>query len=106
MYMGELGHNTDEWQSNFVKTMEDNNIGYTFWPYKKLGDSCMMGIDRPEGWDAVVAFAEGPRASYSDLREHAPDRAACLKAMARFIENCRFENCKPQESYIKSIKLK
>lgn len=106
MYMGELGHNTDEWQSNFVKTMEDNNIGYTFWPYKKLGDSCMMGIDRPDGWDAVVAFAEGPRTGYADLRDNAPDREVCRKAMRQFIENCRLENCKPQQSYIKSIKLK
>lgn len=106
MYMGELGHNTDEWQAGFVKTLEDNNIGYTFWPYKKLGDSCMMGIERPEGWDAVVTFAEGPRASYGDLRDNAPDRDACRKAMKQFVENSKFENCKPQESYIESIGLK
>ena len=35
MFMGEIGHNTDEWQADFVKVMKDNNIGYTFWPYKK-----------------------------------------------------------------------
>ena len=105
MYMGELGHNTDEWQSTFVKTMEDNNIGYTFWPYKKLGDSCIIGIERPEGWDAVVEFAEGPRAGYADLREHAPDREAACKALKAFIDNSRHENCKPQQNYITSIGL-
>lgn len=106
MYMGELGHNTMEWQSTFVKTMEDNNIGYTFWPYKKLGDSCMMGIERPDGWDAVVAFAEGPRSSYQELRDQAPDRKACLEAMKVLLKNSRFENCKPQTDYILSIGLK
>ncbi len=30
MYMGEIGHNSDEWQAEFVRTMKDNNIGYTF----------------------------------------------------------------------------
>ena len=30
MYMGEIGHGTDEWQETFCKTMEANNIGYTF----------------------------------------------------------------------------
>ena len=35
MYMGEIGHNTDEWQAAFCQTMRENNIGYTFWPYKK-----------------------------------------------------------------------
>lgn len=105
MYMGELGHNTDEWQAEFVRTLEECNIGYTFWPYKKLGDSCMMGIERPEGWDAVVAFAEGPRSSYAELRENAPDREACRKALREFARNMRFENCTPQASYIKSIGL-
>jgi aryl-phospho-beta-D-glucosidase BglC (GH1 family) len=36
MYMGEIGHNTNEWQAAFVQVMKDANIGYTFWPYKKI----------------------------------------------------------------------
>lgn len=103
MYMGELGHNTDQWQSDFVKTLEDNNIGYTFWPYKKLGDSCMMAVDTPDGWNAVVDFSESPRSTYAELRELKPDRAAAREALRQFAENCRFENCKPQLSYINSI---
>ena len=106
MYMGELGHNTDEWQSSFVTTLEDNNIGYTFWPYKKLGDSCMMGIERPENWDSVVNFSESPRGTYSEIREHRPDMELARKAMKEFVEKSKFENCRKQESYIKSIKLK
>ena len=31
MYMGEIGHNTMEWQAQFVEVMKQNNIGYTFW---------------------------------------------------------------------------
>ena len=54
MYMGEFGHNTMEWQRDFVKVLKENNIGYTFWPYKKVDESCMMGIKRPEGWDSIV----------------------------------------------------
>ncbi len=105
MYMGEIGHNTDEWQAAFVRTLEDNNIGYTFWPYKKLGDSCMNGIPRPEGWDAVVEFAEGKRGSYAELRDLTVDRKAALAAMREFIRNSRHENCNPQKSYIRSIGL-
>lgn len=105
MYMGEIGHNTDEWQAAFVRTLEDNNIGYTFWPYKKLGDSCMNGITRPEGWDAVVEFAEGKRGSCAELRDLTVDRKAALAAMREFIRNSRHENCNPQKSYIRSIGL-
>ena len=66
----------------------------------------MMGIARPAGWDKVVEFAEGPRTSYADLRELKTDRAAARAAMEEFIRNCRFENCTPQKSYIRSISLK
>jgi hypothetical protein len=36
MYMGEIGHNSNEWMAEFCRTMEANNIGWTFWPYKKI----------------------------------------------------------------------
>lgn len=105
MYMGEIGHNTDEWQAAFCDVLEDNNIGYTFWPYKKLDSSCMNGITRPADWDSIVAFAEAPRDSYNAIREARPDTALARKALREFVENSRFENCTPQKSYIKSIKL-
>lgn len=106
MYMGEIGHNTDEWQASFVRTLEENNIGYTFWPYKKLDESCMNAVSRPEGWDEhVVKFAEGARDSFGALRNARPDRAAALKAMNAFIDNARADHCTPQKSYIRSINL-
>ena len=105
MYMGEIGHNTDEWQAAFCDVLEDNNIGYTFWPYKKVDSSCMNGITRPADWDSIVAFAEAPRDSYKAIREARPDTALARKALREFVENSRFENCTPQKSYIKSIKL-
>ena len=70
MYMGEIGHNTDEWQADFVKVMRENNIGYTFWPYKKLDGSCMMAITRPAEWDSIIVkFSETPRGTYKEFRE-------------------------------------
>jgi len=50
MYMGETGHNTNEWMSSFVKTLEENNIGWHFWPYKKLGGSSFVSISTPDNW--------------------------------------------------------
>ncbi|MDE6338147.1 MAG: glycoside hydrolase family 5 protein, partial [Muribaculaceae bacterium] len=75
MYMGEIGHNTDEWQADFVKVMKENNIGYTFWPYKKRDNSCMMGITMPEEWEEVIKFAERPHHTFAEIREAKPDRA-------------------------------
>lgn len=106
MYMGEIGHNSDEWQTDFVKIMKDNNIGYTFWPYKKRDNSCMMGITMPEEWEEIVRFAEGPHHTFAEIREAKPDRNKDRVALDKFIERCRQKNCVPQEGYITSMGLK
>lgn len=106
MLMGEIGHNTDEWQADFVKVMKDNDISYTFWPYKKRDSSCMMGIEMPEEWEEVIRFAEGPHHTFAEMREAKPDRAKAQAALDKFIEQCRQKNCVPQEGYIASMGLK
>ena len=106
MYMGEIGHNTDEWQDAFCKAMEENNIGYTFWPYKKISNSCMVGYTAPEGWNKVIEFSESPRGAYGEIRRARPDEAESLKALSDLIEAVKFKNCTPQEGYIKSLRLK
>ncbi|MBO5707977.1 MAG: cellulase family glycosylhydrolase [Bacteroidales bacterium] len=105
MYMGEIGHNTDEWQETFCRTMQEANIGYTFWPYKKIRNSCFNGIIPPENWDKVMEFSEAPRATFFEIRAARPDQETAKKAMLDFIDACKFENCTPQESYIKSLLL-
>lgn len=106
MYMGEIGHNTDEWQADFVKVLKDNNIGYTFWPYKKKDNSCMMGIIMPEEWEEIVRFAEAPHHTYAEIREAKPDRVKARTALEKYISQCHKDNCIPQVSYINSIGLK
>ena len=106
MYMGEIGHNTDEWQEAFCKAMEENNIGYTFWPYKKISNSCMVGYTAPEGWSKVIEFSESPRGTYREIRMARPDEQESLKVLSDLIEAVKFKNCNPQEGYIKSLRLK
>ena len=106
MYMGEIGHNTDEWQEAFCIAMEQSNIGYTFWPYTKIRNSCFSGIVPPENWKEVIAFSEAPRSTYFEIRAARPDQAVARKAMTDFIEASRFENCIPQDGYIKSLRMK
>ena len=106
MYMGEIGHNTDQWQADFVKVMKDNNIGYTFWPYKKRDGSCMMGIEMPDEWQEVVRYAEAPHHSYAEKRAANPNRDLAQAALEKYLEKCKFANCIPQVSYINSIGLR
>lgn len=106
MYMGEIGHNTDQWQADFCRVMREANIGYTFWPYKKMDGSCFMGITPPQGWDEVVKFSESPRATYQEIRETRPNQELVRRAMDDFLKACLLKNCVKQTSYIESIGLK
>ena len=90
-----------------VKVMKDNNIGYTFWPYKKLDNSCMMGIQRPAEWDSIVVkYSETDRSTYKDFREKRPSQQKAWQLMKEFLRNCRYANCKPQTDYIQSMGLR
>lgn len=107
MYMGEIGHNTDEWMSDFVDVMRENNIGYTFWPYKKIEDSSMTGIATPEGWQEIVTFAEAPRGTFAEIREARSkvNLDAARKALDSYAEDARAENMLVHDNYISAIKL-
>jgi len=107
MYMGEIGHNKDEWIASFCKTMEENNIGYTFWPYKKMGDSTsFLHVNQPKNWDKIKEYTEKPRETYKDVREARPEQSIIQKAMQDYIECCKFANCTKNENYIKALGLK
>jgi hypothetical protein len=105
MYMGEIGHNTLEWMKNFCKVMEENNIGYTFWPYKKMGGSCFVSIGAPDHWGLVVAFSEAPRDTYTAIRKARPDQALSRPAMTELLELCLFKNCSVNWDYINALLL-
>lgn len=107
MYMGEIGHNTDKWQADFCQTMRNANIGYTFWPYKKIDQSCMMGIKKPAEWDSVIVkFAEADRSSFDAIRKARPNQELGRKLLLQFVENAKQQNCVPQKGYIQSMGLK
>ena len=75
VWMGESGENTDEWIASFRTLLEGNNIGWCFWPYKKLdATSCVASINPPADWDAIVAFADGPRTTFEEVRKNRPPK--------------------------------
>ncbi len=105
MYMGEIGHNTYEWMSEFCRTMQQNDIGYTFWPYKKIGSSSWVGFEAPEGWQQIVEFSQARRGSYGEIREARGDMQAMRRSLDDMVEAVRFENCRIDTLYIRAIGL-
>lgn len=108
MLMTEWGHGTSsEWQLNFAKKMQANNIGYTAWPYKMIGpwESSFTMVKQPANWDKIVEFEKADRMNYDDIiaaRDKCGQDVA-RKAMTDFIENCKHGNCVRLQHYINSM---
>lgn len=106
MYMGETGENTYEWMTAWTRLMKQNNIGYHYWPYKKmLSNRCMVTIPTPENWQLIVDFVESSRRTYKEIRAARPNQQIAQKALTEFLENCRFAHCQPNGGYIKAMGL-
>lgn len=107
MYMGETGENTDEWIAGWTRLMERNNIGWHYWPYKKMvPGSCMVTIPTPNNWNLIVEYTKADRSSFAKIREARPDQELVRKAMTDLLENMKFNNCIKNEGYIKALGMK
>jgi endoglucanase len=107
IYCGETGENDDVWVHDFRVLLEKNNIGWHYWPYKKMENTKgIVTFTMPAGYDKVVQYAETPRISFEDIRKAAPaNREEIKKALFEMIENSRFENCTPNKGYIDGLGL-
>lgn len=109
MYMGEIGHNTNEWISEFSKIMTENNMGYTFWPYKKMGDSTsFVNVKTPEYWESIRSYMETPRVKYSDIYEARSkvNLDSVKMALNSYLDHILFKNTRINDHYIKAMGLK
>lgn len=107
IYMGETGENTDEWVSEFRQLLEKNNIGWTYWPYKKMvTTSGMQAIPKPAAWDTIVNYTKKDRGDLGKIRNERPNQTVVKKAMMELLENMKFKNCIINEGYIKALGMK
>ncbi|WP_165045185.1 glycoside hydrolase family 5 protein [Dysgonomonas sp. ZJ709] len=107
MYMGETGENSDEWIAGWTRLMERNNIGWHYWPYKKMvPKSCMVTIPTPENWDLIVEYTKQDRSNFAKIRNARPNQEKVKKAMTDLLENMKFSNCTKNEGYITALGMK
>lgn len=107
LYMGETGENTDEWVGAFRRLMERNNMGWHFWPYKKMEKtSCMVRINKPANWDLIIQYTQQPRNNFNEIRASRPDQALVKQAMLELLENMKFANCLKNPGYIEALGMK
>jgi endoglucanase len=106
IWMGESGENTDDWITKFRTLLDDNEISWTFWPYKKMqATSAPMTFAQPEHWDAIVAYA-AHQFGMGDTEKAVAARPSLEDSRAAFHEllvKIRFENTTPNDGYLKAL---
>lgn len=105
VYCGETGENTDQWIDSFRTTLEKANIGWHFWPYKKMDDArCVVQFPKPAFYDSIIHYAETPKKNFADIRKsRLTDIQRIKKALDDFLKQCMFRNCVPNSGYIRAL---
>ncbi|WP_455169825.1 glycoside hydrolase family 5 protein [Aegicerativicinus sediminis] len=110
--MGESGENEDDWVRDFRELLDQNDIHWTFWPYKKMDNTRgPMNFHKPEGYDNFIEYAESDRRSFGSIRALkdslngiGPKKIESI--LDQFVENSKFENCYPNEGYCEALGFK
>jgi hypothetical protein len=100
LFLGETGELTDDWNAAFRHLHEAHDIGWSFWTYKNLDTtSTVVSVPRPDGWDAIVAYADG-------RTTERPPAALIDRAIAGYLAGIQFRNATVRWSYLASLGLK
>jgi endoglucanase len=76
VWAGETGENSNTWFTEAIRLFESNNIGWCWWPLKKLGNNNPLQIRSNPNYDALTDYWNGknskppePDSVYSGLME-------------------------------------
>jgi aryl-phospho-beta-D-glucosidase BglC (GH1 family) len=106
LWCGESGENDDQWVKQFVQMLEATDIGWCFWPYKKMTKtSCLVSFKRPAKWDAVVALSKLPGGTDNAEKRIAarPSLVDSRNALEQLLENIQLKNCSVNRGYLEAL---
>ncbi|MGN6369510.1 MAG: cellulase family glycosylhydrolase [Phycisphaerae bacterium] len=88
IWAGETGERDDAIYWGTTENFEAHNIGWSFWPWKKMvAANGPYGIKAPGHWEEIVAYSQE-----GEKREK-PSREVATGAFNELLTNIRLENC-------------
>jgi hypothetical protein len=85
VWVGETGERDDAIYWATTEYFEANNIGWSFWPWKKMDTrNTPYSIKPPANWDAVTAYSRGGEKPSPEIAQ---------QAFNELLTNIRVENC-------------
>jgi endoglucanase len=83
-WLGETGENSNVWFTDAIRLLEKNNIGWSWWPLKKLGFNNPSEIKSNPSYDAVVDYMNG--------KGEKPGKENAYKGLMELAEATKIEN--------------
>jgi endoglucanase len=59
VWLGETGENSNTWFTDAIRLLESHNIGWSWWPLKKLGNNNPLQIKSNPHYDSLVSYWNG-----------------------------------------------
>lgn len=106
LWMGESGENTNDWIEKFRIVLEENNIGWCFWPYKKLdSERNIVSANQPFDYQLIIDFAAADRSDYEKIRNSRPSSDKIKNIFTSYLNNIKLSNCKINTGYLQALGL-
>jgi len=106
IWLGESGENKDPWIASFARLLEKNDIGWAFWPYKKMdATSSPVSFAQPDHWAEIVAYAKFDRnlGHIEDRLKLRPSQEVINSAFASLLDNIKFEHERRNMDYLRAL---
>jgi endoglucanase len=84
VWLGETGENSNVWFTDAIRLFEKNNIGWAFWPLKKMGNNNPMEIKSNLNYDELVNYLNG--------KGHKPNESNTYSALLEMATYAKLEN--------------
>lgn len=86
LWMGESGENSNVWFKDAISLFEDNNIGWAWWPWKRLDTTVSSySIKTNSNYNNVVNYFKGEAAI--------PDKDSAFQGMMDIASASNIDNC-------------
>lgn len=88
VWLGETGENSNTWFVELIELMEQNSIGYSFWPEKKITSVAgPVTVIKTEAYQELLDY-------WANTSLPRPDTAFAKSTLMEMAENLKLENCR------------
>jgi len=96
LWLGETGENSNSWFTTCVELMNDNNIGWAWWPHKKIAStSCPLSSPLMPGFQTLLNYWNGNGSK--------PSVSVAYNALITQARNLAIEKCTFHQDVIDAL---